>query len=356
MATVIQTYFDVILHFSDLFSVGRWTKDTLTSKDSNLQQLYDLLPTYCLNSKAKNTYKQYRYAFNSFCRWCKSFTPSVCCMPASETDVSLYLVHLAQTSQSSSKIQTHVHAISWAHSLAGYTDPCGSSLVQSVKEGALRDTGRPVVKKEPISPQNLASLVDLYGSNLSSLFDIRISCMCLLAFAGFLRFSELAQLKMSHVRIFTTHMILYIEGSKTDVYNKGNEVYISKTNTKTCPVSMLERYIKLSNIKASSCEYLFRGLSYCKKSNTYKLKKPNKPLSYTRTREIILSAFQSIGLDKTKFGLHSLRSGGATAAAVSGVNDRVFKKHGRWSTDKAKDGYVRENIEEKLSVSKNLGI
>ena len=67
-------------------------------------------------------------------------------------------------------------------------------------------------------------------------------------------------------------------------------------------------------------------------------------------------AFESIGLNKSKFGLHSLRSGGATAAASAGVNDRVFKKHGRWKTDKAKDGYVTENLDEKLSVAKNLGI
>ena len=54
--------------------------------------------------------------------------------------------------------------------------------------------------------------------------------------------------------------------------------------------------------------------------------------------------------------MHSLRSGGATAAATSGVSDRLFKKHGRWKSDNAKDGYVQENLKSKLSVSKNLGI
>jgi hypothetical protein len=39
-----------------------------------------------------------------------------------------------------------------------------------------------------------------------------------------------------------------------------------------------------------------------------------------------------------------LRSGGATAAAAAGIDDRLFKKHGRWKSDKAKDGYVKENI------------
>lgn len=31
----------------------------------------------------------------------------------------------------------------------------------------------------------------------------------------------------------------------------------------------------------------------------------------------------------------------------------VLKKHRRWASDKAKSGYVRENIKEKLTVSKS---
>jgi hypothetical protein len=46
----------------------------------------------------------------------------------------------------------------------------------------------------------------------------------------------------------------------------------------------------------------------------------------------------------------SLRSGGATAAANAGLSDRLFKKHGRWCSDNAKDGYVHENLHYILSV------
>ena len=54
--------------------------------------------------------------------------------------------------------------------------------------------------------------------------------------------------------------------------------------------------------------------------------------------------------------MHSLRSGGATAAAAAGISDRLFKKHGRWRSETAKDGYVHESLEEQLSVSKQLGL
>ncbi|XP_076080334.1 uncharacterized protein LOC143051258 [Mytilus galloprovincialis] len=179
--------------------------------------------------------------------------------------------------------------------------------------------------------------------------------MCLISHAGFLRFSEMVNLKRSDLNFTDIHVSLLIQKSKTDHYREGTQVLIAKTDTQTCPVSMLEKYLLLSNIDAPSSDYIFRSIYLCKKSKSYKLR-GLKPLSYTRVREIILSALESIGLDKSKFGLHSLRSGGATAAASDGIHDRLFKKHGRWASDKAKDGYVRENIKEKLTVSKSLGI
>ena len=36
---------------------------------------------------------------------------------------------------------------------------------------------------------------------------------------------------------------------------------------------------------------------------------------------------------------------GASAAAAVGVPDRLFKKHGRWRSDTAKDGYVKESLD-----------
>ena len=56
----------------------------------------------------------------------------------------------------------------------------------------------------------------------------------------------------------------------------------------------------------------------------------------------------------SKIAVHSLRSGGATAAANAGVKDRMFKRHGRWVSENAKDGYG--NLDSMLSVSKSLGI
>ena len=69
---------------------------------------------------------------------------------------------------------------------------------------------------------------------------------------------------------------------------------------------------------------------------------------------MVLDAFSKLGYPTILFGLHGLRSEGATAAANADVHDRLFKRHGRWRSDKAKDGYVKDNLDALRSVSKSL--
>ena len=77
-------------------------------------------------------------------------------------------------------------------------------------------------------------------------------------------------------------------------------------------------------------------------------------LSYSRARRVALGALIKLGYSVQNFGLHSFRSGGATAAANAGVPDRMFKRHGRWKSDKAKDGYIKDDTSSLLSVSKSI--
>ena len=69
---------------------------------------------------------------------------------------------------------------------------------------------------------------------------------------------------------------------------------------------MLERYMKLSEIKGDPDKLLFRGLSSTK--HGYRLR-DSGGLSYTRARELVLEKLKAIGLDARQFGMHSLRSG-----------------------------------------------
>ena len=71
-------------------------------------------------------------------------------------------------------------------------------------------------------------------------------------------------------------------------------------------------------------------------------------------REVFLAKLKSLGFNAKQFGLHSLRAGGATAAANAGIPDRLFKRHGRWRSEIAKDGYVKDSMSALLSVSESL--
>ena len=96
---------------------------------------------------------------------------------------------------------------------------------------------------------------------------------------------------------------------------------------------------------------LFRGLNSVKAKTRMRKSK----ISYTRVRELVKEVFAD-SIDVNLIGVHSLRAGGASSAANNGIPDRLFKRHGRWSSENAKDGYIRDRLEDRLSVLRNLGI
>ena len=95
----------------------------------------------------------------------------------------------------------------------------------------------------------------------------------------------------------------------------------------------------------------FRGIVRTKSGEQLRKK---GGISYTRVRELVLQKLAAFGLNPKQFGLHSFRSDGASAAANAGVLDCLFKRHGRWRSENAKDGYVKDSMESRLSVSRIL--
>ena len=102
-----------------------------------------------------------------------------------------------------------------------------------------------------------------------------------------------------------------------------------------------------------SQQFLFRPIF--RSENICKLIYKNKQLSYTAARENIISRLKLVS-GNLNIGLHSLRSVGATAAANSDVDNRCLKRHGRWTTDTSKDGYIIDSVEKRLKISQTLGL
>ena len=109
----------------------------------------------------------------------------------------------------------------------------------------------------------------------------------------------------------------------------------------------------MAKIDLTSGARLFRGIVSAKDGERLRA---NGGLSYSRLWELLLAKIAQMEWDPKLVGMHSLRVGGATAAANAGVPDRLFKQHGRWKSETAKDGYVKDSLESRLSVSKRLGV
>jgi len=104
---------------------------------------------------------------------------------------------------------------------------------------------------------------------------------------------------------------------------------------------MLENYLSHAGITRLDTEgLLFRAIV----SRKIERLRESGGLSYTRMREFLREKLEQLGFSADEYSLHSLRSGGATTAAVAGIPDRAFKRHGRWKSDKAKEGLLREAV------------
>ena len=114
---------------------------------------------------------------------------------------------------------------------------------------------------------------------------------------------------------------------------------------------MVQKYLCFVKNEVVPDRFIFRNISHEKGS--FKLKDNNASLSYSRTREIFSEKFVQIGLEKGVFGTHSLRAGGASLAAQQNIPDRLFKAHGRWRSERAKDGYIKDSLDNRLRVTRD---
>ena len=84
---------------------------------------------------------------------------------------------------------------------------------------------KPENKNEPISVEILMSMYKrLY--RFRHLKNQRIICACLLECAGFMRSSEILNIKVADIVFDQTFMAVFIESSKTDKYRDGSWIMI----------------------------------------------------------------------------------------------------------------------------------
>ncbi|XP_068738599.1 uncharacterized protein [Montipora capricornis] len=336
----------------DIFQSGFWDFDQDALPNGPVQGLADRLKTTVLSSKATSTSLLYYRAYRKWKQFAISmFDGNV--FPAKPFHVALYLQHLIEQSHSPSVIDSAFYGIKWAHSMAGIPSPTDNPIVEATRSASKRLLGTAIVnRKEPVSSSVIHDIIS--RSNLDNPVELRNITLYILSFAGFFRFDDVSRIRRNDVFFNEGFVVIKVPKSKNDQLRRGDEVVISELPSGACPVKLLKRYLSKFQIPPDSRDLIFRPIS--KGKDSCKLIAPDRPISYSTMREAFRRDLKAIGADPSKFGLHSLRSGGATMAANSGVSDRVFQRHGRWKSVQAKDTYVDDDLDQRLSVSKFLGL
>ena len=163
--------------------------------------------------------------------------------------------------------------------MAGLPSPTDNPMVKIALQSFKRLTATATQRKEPITPTILAAIMDIHGHSEATLADLRIVFVCLVSYAGFLRFDDLANVTRKDCTITHDHLSIHLTKSKSDQFRQGAYVHIARTFNATCPVSAAERYFAAMGDHAGSTLPVLRRLVRTRNG----LRPTRHPLSYSRT-------------------------------------------------------------------------
>uniref|UniRef100_A0A7M5XJT8 Tyr recombinase domain-containing protein n=1 Tax=Clytia hemisphaerica TaxID=252671 RepID=A0A7M5XJT8_9CNID len=324
----------------------------LNIKDRNLKRKAESLPVLLEAAYAKSTLRKYKPAWEKWLICSDPFDEVISC-PADPIYVAIYINDLTNSFATEGALTAAILGIRWGHLNSGFDSPTNHPLVRLAIEGGKRiiaERRSPLKnchRKEPLSSDLIKNLVRKYSTS-TNLVDIRFLIMVLFGFAGFFRISEILKIQLKEITFDKSGATVYLPFSKTDQVREGNIVFISKTDTECCPIYWLRKYLALSGLRHKPEAYLICHLYKTKTSHNVH---SHRPISYTTA----LSTFKdhiSKMTDPTIYGLHSLRSGGASEAANNGISDRLISKHGRWSSNTSRNTYIKDKAETRFRVSR----
>ncbi|GAQ93012.1 reverse transcriptase [Klebsormidium nitens] len=267
--------------------------------------------------------------------------------------VALYMMRLLRTAKTPSPLLTFFGAVYLNHSMAGLSSPTNHPVVQMAREVARRLKLAGLNQKRPFLASQIRRLFELWGGPSANLHQLMKLTSITLCFTSFLRYDDLAAIQWQHIKFFPkSHMELFIPDSKTDQYRHGDSVFVACLGGPYCPVALVQRLLQTGRYSVFGPGPLIRSTLICPPEQRLKSSAP----CYSTVNAWFKENASLLGLEPKFYGTHSGRRGGATGAAANDVPDRLFKGHGRWRSERAKDGYVKEKLQAKLAVTRNLGL
>lgn len=322
------------------------------------------------SARAASTLQKHAPQWRAFQAWVRSVDPSKSALDAPPELVALYLTRVGLESRRDgvgpARVMGASAAISCMHYLHGKPSPTASPLCDVVREVHRRTLAASPLVRDPVDANDVRALVDAHAGPSAALREVMHVTVFALMYAGFLRYDDAARISVHRdlLKVHDSHVEFFLGGSKVDKYYAGSWVVVAASGSNYCPVRLLRRllamgqYVTTPRSDDEDVGPLLRavgpgGTSLRQLVGT--VSNPIRALSRTALLESCQQMCEAAGIRKA-ISLHSFRIGGATDAAAAGVPDRLFKKHGRWATESAKDRYVREQLDERLQVSRALAL
>jgi len=301
-------------------------KDLITDiKNLEIETLKNLK-----NSKAANTLRAYKADFKDFTAFCSR--NGLNSMPTEPKILSIYLTHLSTNSKFST-LKRRIASISVIHKMKGHYLDTKHPLIMENLHGIKRIKGSNQKAKKPILINELKLLIKAIDvSDETEKRKIRDKTIILIGFSGGFRRSELVNIDYDDLEFVNEGVKIFIKRSKTDQSGEGMTKAIPYFDNKIfCPVISLKRWINYLKTKSGKIFNIS-----------------------DKSVALIIKKYASLsGLDPSKYGGHSLRSGFATTTAESGAEERNIMAMTGHKTTQMVRRYIQEaNLFKNNALSK----
>jgi len=284
------------------------------------------------SSKANNTVRAYKSDFNDFGLFCAQ--NGFKSLPSEPKIVSLYLTHLSTKDAKMSTLKRRLVSIGVIHKLKGhYLDTKHPAIIENIM-GIKRRKGSVQKGKKPILINSLIQLINVIDQqNRKEIKKLRDRSIILVGFSGGFRRNEIVSLDCDDLDFVPEGLKISLRRSKTDQFGEGfTKALPYFDNPQYCPVLSLKKWIEISKIASGP---VFRRFSKGSKLS-------NNRLTDQTVALLIKEYLKLAGIDSKNYSGHSLRSGFATSAAESGVEERsIMAMTGHKSTEMVRR-YIKE--------------
>ena len=276
------------------------------------------------SSKSINTARAYKSDFTDFSLFCvKNGFKS---LPSEPKIVSLYLTYLSTKEVKMSTLKRRLVSIGVIHKLKGhYLDTKHPAIIENIM-GIKRRKGSIQKGKKPLLINSLKQIIDVIDQQKKEeIKKIRDRSIILIGFSGGFRRNEIVSLDFDDLDFVSEGLKINIKRSKTDQFGEGfTKALPYFDSSQYCPVVSLRNWLEISRIKSGS---VFRRFIKGSKLSENRLTDQTVAL-------LIKEYLSMLGIDTKNYSGHSLRSGFATSAAESGVEERnIMAMTGHKSTE-----------------------